>query len=299
MTTAGLHTRIRRLRAAAVEFLGYLRALNYSEHTISAYTVDLAQLEDFLRAGPRPPALGDVTDGSLYSWVRSLADSGLAPASVARKVATVRSFGRWLVERHYVRESPARTLRTPKIHKRLPRVLSREEMRLTLDNLPLSTIAQLRDRMILELLYATGIRLAELVSANVEDVRDGFLRVLGKGGKERLVPVGKMAALAIRAYLEARGTPARGRPLAVNRQGARLSARSVQRIVRRAFTGSGRIGPHTLRHTFATHMLDAGVPLRDIQEFLGHASLSSTQIYTHTSPGRLKRLHEAAHPRGH
>jgi integrase/recombinase XerC len=204
------------------------------------------------------------------------------------------------VRRGLAGANPARDLRTPRLPRRLPGYLPVDESEALLRAGGPAGGDELRDRAILELLYATGVRVAELVGLDGEDValEEGAVRVLGKGRKERVVPVGGPAVEALRAYLAARGGPAG--PLFRNRRGGRLTTRSVHRIVRARARAAGlvrRVTPHTLRHTFATHLLDAGADLRFIQELLGHARLTTTQKYTHVSADRLMRVYDAAHPR--
>jgi integrase/recombinase XerC len=235
---------------------------------------------------------------------------GLATRSAARALSAVRSFYRYLQEHHDLANNVLRAAKAPKLEKRLPTYLDQAqtgrlfewaESRASGDE-----FQPTRDLAILELFYSTGIRLSELCGINLEDLDllTDQVKVRGKGRKERIVPVGSRAVLALRRYVKLR-EPVVGRPRAdrravfVSRQGRRLSARGIQRIVHRLLEGIGGDGlrVHSLRHTFATHMLDAGADLRAVQELLGHASLSTTQIYTHTSVERLKKVYNQAHPR--
>lgn len=236
--------------------------------------------------------------------VASLSASRLAKRSIQRKLAAVKSFARFLVADGALTADPTLGLAGPRAEKRLPSFLRKREIDLLFAEPAAPTEVELRDRAILELLYGTGIRLSELTGLKKEhvDLSGGLVRVLGKGNKQRVVPVGRAAAGALRAYLGVRtgGRPGRGEPLFTNARGGVLSGRTVQRIVARRLgqvSEARQLSPHVLRHTFATHMLNAGADLRAVQELLGHASLSSTQIYTHVTTERLKEVYRKSHPR--
>jgi integrase/recombinase XerC len=236
--------------------------------------------------------------------MRDLALKGFAAASAARTLAAWRSFGRFCVRRGILASDPARALAFPRLPKRLPRTLPASDLQQALDRLAGSDAASLRDRALLELTYSSGLRLSELVGLNAGDLdrSTGVLRVRGKGRRERLVPAGATALGALDRHLAAAGrrTPRREEPMFVNARGARLSGRTVQRVVRRRLAGvaSGLgVTPHALRHSFASHLLDNGADLRAIQELLGHRSLATTQIYTHVSRARLTKAYRQAHPR--
>ena len=287
------------LKHLTEEFLMELRRRNYSPHTVSAYRLDLAQFVRFLRHNtPHDPRLEDFTKRSAEAFARELAGKGRATSSISRKICVLRSFGDHLAKSRHLRESPVADVRGPKIVKHNPTVLTETETRTVLEALPQGTLLEVRDAAIIELLYGSGVRVSELTGANVGDFRDGELKVLGKGGKERIVPTGRLAAEVLGAYLEARGTVTRDEPLFLNCRGGRLTPRSVQRMLRARIDLEMKVSPHVFRHSCATHMLDKGADVRDIQVLLGHASLTTTQIYTHTSTAHLKRVHERAHPRG-
>ena len=281
-------------------FLRYLVAeRGASEHTVRSYRADLLDCVAFLERR----ALGALPDADarvVRGYLADLHTRGLARTSMARRLATLRSFFRFLIRRGRVRVNPAREVRTPSLPGRLPAHLPIDQSE-ALFRQPLGDDeAGRRDRAILEVLYASGVRVAELSGLDVEavDLRAGGVRVLGKGRKERIVPLGRKAVDALRAYLGAR-EDTRG-ALFRNARGGRLTVRSLHRIVRaraRAAGLAGRVTPHTLRHTFATHLLDAGADLRLIQELLGHARLATTQRYTHVSADRLAKVYDAAHPR--
>jgi tyrosine recombinase XerC len=297
------------------DFLEHLEdALNASPQTVRGYRADLREFDAFLRRRGRGRAapLASIDHRTIRAWLGALQESGAARSTVARKLAALRSFFRWCVSTGRLRASPAALIATPKQERRLPRALSEAEVESLLDSAFGRGPLDRRDRAILELLYASGVRVAELVGADLGDLEleggEGMLRVLGKGRKERLVPVGSKAVGALRAWLPARGALAADRParprdrdaLFLNARGGRLTDRSVRRILDRRLPQAAlrrRVSPHALRHSFATHLLNAGADLRSIQELLGHASLSTTQRYTAVTTRRLIEVYRRAHPR--
>jgi integrase/recombinase XerC len=290
--------------AAVEQFLRYLAVERAaSAHTLRSYRTDLADCAAFL-ASRRLGTLVAADARTLRAYLAALHERGLARTSIARRLAALRSFFRFLVRRGRASANPARDVATPKLPKTLPAYLPIDESDALLRVASPRAPGNARDRAILELLYATGIRVAELAGLDVEDVslrdwREAAVRVLGKGRKERIVPVGRKAVEALHAYL-AQGRPRGSGPLFLNERGGRLTVRSVHRIVRGRARAAGlhrRVSPHTLRHTFATHLLDAGAELRLIQELLGHARLGTTQKYTHVSTDRLMKVYDRAHPR--
>ncbi len=277
-------------------FLAYLAVeRGASAHTIRSYRTDLDQFRTFLeRQGDS--SLAAVDGRAIRAYLASLYGRKLDRVSIARKLAAIRSCFRFLTRRGFVRKDPARQVASPRLPKKLVSFLPIDEMQALLDG----PIARPRDRAILELLYASGLRVSELAGLDLRDVDcdGGTVRVLGKGRKERVVPFGGAAAEALDAYVSERGDGPG--PLFRNARGGRLSARSVHAIVRSRARAAGltrRVSPHTLRHTFATHLLDAGGDLRLIQDLLGHSRLSTTQRYTHVSADQLMRVYDAAHPR--
>ncbi len=266
-----------------------------SPHTIRSYRADLDQFREFL-ASRGDVSLTGADARTIRAYLAWLHGRRLDRVSIARKLAAVRSCFRFLVRRGVLARNPAREVGAPRLPRKLVSFLPIDEVHALLDG----PIRRSRDQAILELLYASGLRVSELAGLGLDDVdRAGStVRVLGKGSKERVVPFGTAAAEALDAYMTERG-PAPG-PLFINARGGRLSVRSVHTIVRRQAraAGIGRpVSPHTLRHTFATHMLDAGADLRLIQDLLGHSRLSTTQRYTHVSADQLMRVYDAAHPR--
>ncbi len=285
----------------------FLQALEvgrgYSPHTITAYRQDLEQYAAFLEREGRPWL--EVDRQVARRYLADMQRRGLAPASIARKLAALRSFYAYVVRRGTLPSHPLRALGTPKQPQRLPRYLSVEETVALLMTPDLSTPQGWRDRAILELLYASGLRVGELVSLDMGDVDFGRreLRVQGKGGRERLAVVGRPALRALRDYLrEGRPRLVGKRPcpaLFLNRLGGRLSDRSVRTIVSRYadLAGiDGQVSPHTLRHTFATHLLEGGADLRIVQELLGHARLTTTQRYTHVSQAHIREVYRRIFP---
>jgi integrase/recombinase XerC len=282
-------------RAAFLRHLAVERRA--SPHTVRSYRHDL---DEFVGALPAGESLAQVDHRAIRAWLAGLHGRGLEPSSIARKLAAVRSWFRFLVRRGVLRANPAREVRSPRLPRRLVSFLPIDEAIVLVEGRALPGRAPERDRAIVELLYASGLRVSELAGLDVDDVdrEQGTVRVLGKGNKERIVPFGRAAARALDAYLALRGD-ARG-ALFVNRRGGRLTVRSVHAIVGRAARAARltrRVTPHTLRHTFATHLLDGGADLRAIQELLGHSRLSTTQRYTHVGADRLMQVYDAAHPR--
>ncbi len=270
-----------------------------SPHTLRSYRADLQQFRRFLAAG-KVSQIAQVDARLLRRYLASLYEAGLSRSSIARKLSAIRSWLGYLSRRGGLAKNPAREIGTPRVPRRLASFLPVDETRDLLERPSSTPGARPRDQAILELLYATGARVAELCALNLGDLERsrGTVRVRGKGAKERVIPVGDAALTAIDVYLRTRGD-ADG-PLFLNRRGGRLTVRSVHRIVKARSRAAGltrRVTPHTLRHTFATHMLDAGADLRLIQDLLGHSRLSTTQRYTHVSADHLMKVYDAAHPR--
>jgi integrase/recombinase XerC len=300
------------------QFIHYLSTeKNASPHTCRSYRKDLEQLEGFLMsAGVCLSSDGNVEieklDRMAIRRYLSFLHKKNRKSSIGRKISALRSFFKYLVREGIVLNNPAKSVATPKAEKYLPTALTVDEAFRMMDS-PRTSIEsrssdyarekELRDRAILELLYSSGIRVGELVGLNLNrlDLDLGIVKVMGKGGKERIVPVGSKAVKALKAYFDERGAREGGEePLFLNLRGGRLTARSVGRVVKEYTRHTGifrKVSPHSLRHTFATHLLDAGADIREIQEMLGHASLSTTQRYTHLSMGKLMEVYDKAHPR--
>jgi integrase/recombinase XerD len=310
VATAPTRPAARTFQDLVLDFLAYLELeRGLSRNTLEAYRSDLLQFGQFLDASATDAL--KATDRELRGFITGLASGrpgrpSVAPATVQRKVACLRSFYRHLRREDLLDHDPAARLHGPKRRPRLPHVLARAEVQRLLRQPSGTDPAALRDRALLELMYACGLRASEAISLEVGDVdlEAGILRARGKGSKERLVPVGRQAVRAVAAYL------ATGRPalvgqreedhLFVNRRGVGLSRQGLYKIVQRHARAAGladRMSPHTLRHTFATHLLAGGCDLRSVQEMLGHADIATTQIYTHLSAERLRDVYHDAHPR--
>jgi site-specific recombinase XerD len=281
-----------------------MRARNLAERTRKAYGVDLGQFVEW--AGQRGLEPGKVRHRDVRRYAAGLSSEGAAAASVARKLAAVRGLFDFLVRSERVGQNPADLVSSPKREQKLPRVLSGEQARALLERIPARTPLELRDRAMLELAYSCGLRCEEIVNLDRRsfDFESEQLRVLGKGSKERLLPVGEPAQRALRRYLErgrhALASDPREPALFLSKSGRRLSPSDVTRRlalwVREAALAAG-VSPHALRHSFATHLLEGGADLRTIQELLGHASISTTQVYTRVDAARLRDAYAATHPR--
>ncbi|MEX2607821.1 MAG: tyrosine recombinase XerC [Kiritimatiellia bacterium] len=294
---------------------------NASGHTLEAYFRDIQQFADFIWPDQSPPyAWGGITRPQARSFLVTVQKSGAMPATTGRKLSSLRSFFRFLLREDRVKVNPFSGLPQPRRSRTLPQLLSPTEIATLLDTPkqvlaasdktdPFSNYRVYRDTAILEVLYSSGVRLNELTQLREEriDLVSGVIRVLGKGRKERMCPLGDPAVVALHEALEARepflaflGKPVRTQALFLNKNGTRFSNRSVQRMMKSMLQAAGLpcdLYPHALRHSFATHLLDAGADLRSVQELLGHSSLSTTQIYTHVSIERMKDVYNQAHPK--
>jgi len=269
---------------------------NYSQHTLRNYKSDLRELSVFLK-GKDPKA---ITHLDLRRFLADLKQKNHAKRTIVRKLCAIRSFFRFLSKEKYLKNNPADAIFTPKLDKRLPEFLDPVDILKLVTAPPVDNVLGLRDRAILEVLYSTGIRVSELVGLNDEDVDiiSGTVKVRGKGKKERIALLGREAQKAIRKYQEARRPDLKGTFL--NKNGTRLSDRSVRRIIDkyvRICSIEQKISPHSIRHSFATHLLNNGADLRSVQELLGHKNLSTTQIYTHLGSQRIRDMYAKAHPR--
>jgi integrase/recombinase XerC len=308
----------------ASKFLSSLQyQRGFSEHTLKSYRCDLEQFTAFL-ANPDRPLVSSAGEASsetveaeeidnrirgvdvitLRRFMAAMREQNYSRATVARKLATLRSFYKFLVRGGHMTDSPVTAIRTPRQQRRLPKFLEPADIERLLEAPSGDDLLSLRDRAILETLYSTGMRVSELCQLNIDDLSgaDDCLRVRGKGKKERLAPLGSYALRAIERYLDVRRrqpAPAGDPALFVNRHGRRLNQRSVRRKLEKYLRQVGidaNVTPHTLRHPFATHMLNRGADLRSVQELLGHSSLSTTQIYTHVTMRRMKDVYDLAHP---
>lgn len=295
--------------AAVSRFLAYLEDQRHvSKQTLRAYESDLGQFRALLvaRHGEALPGPESIDALTVRGFVASLHKAGLAKSSIGRKLSAVRSFLKHSVRLGVIDVNPAEGIPTPKLPKHLPKNLTVDEVFTLLDRITGDDVAARRDRALLEMLYATGLRVGELAMLDLDDVDHGggLVRVLGKGNKERIVPFGAKAKTSLLAWLSAseplRRAGRHASALFLNLRGTRLTDRSVRRILDRRMREAAiaaHMSPHALRHTFATHMLGAGADLRAIQELLGHASLSTTQRYTHVGIESMMEVYDRAHPR--
>ena len=287
------------------KYINYLEAeRNASPYTVRNYTTDLLDFFQFLKT-KGVGSLKEVDRHVLRDYLSHLMEQGRVKASTARKLSAIRSFYKYLLRERMVAANPIATTASPKLDRRLPSFLTQEEIEQLLEAPDLSKPQGQRDRALIELLYASGLRVSELVNLNLEqvDLHTREIRVRGKGSKERMVLMGKPAATALNAYLN-QGRPSllgekRSNAIFLNRYGQRIMERRVQKIIQEYAERAGidkRVHPHMLRHTFATHLLDGSADLRVVQELLGHANLSSTQIYTHITKSQARKVYLSAHP---
>lgn len=286
------------------QFIDYLKVeQGLAENTVFAYSKDLSRLAGFLEKQDLSPL--DITQSHVTDYINFLAER-LSTRSVARNISSTRQFFRFLTYQGYLKVNPARLLETPRIALHLPEFLSKEQVDVLLKQPDAATPTGSRDRAMLELLYATGLRVSELMGLRVTDLNleSGFVRAFGKGAKERLVPMGEKAKQALREYLQSERIKllrAGNSPyLFLNFRGGPLTRQGFWKIIKKYAKAAGiskPITPHSLRHSFASHLLEAGADLRSVQVMLGHADIATTQIYTHVSKERLRTLHEACHPR--
>jgi integrase/recombinase XerC len=290
----------------------FLRSLalerNASAHTVKSYREDLTQAIAFLRnrQGSRSLSPEDLTPRALRAYTAWLHEQGYAKTTTARRLAAMRSWCRFLCREGTLPSNPALGVRGPRQDKKLPHFATENQLERLLSAPPAGTVQGLRDRAILESLYSAGLRVSELTGLDLDDLDldDGLAKVRGKGKRERLAILGSQAVTALRQWLTARedmsARAKAARALFLSRKGTRLTTRSVGRLLEKYLAEAGldrRTSPHTLRHSFATHMLDRGADIRSVQELLGHRSLSTTQIYTHVTTTRLRESYQKAHPR--
>ena len=269
---------------------------NYSIHTVNNYARDIRQFLKFTRQKL------NVDEGKIRGFLAEMNRKKYSKNSITRKIVAVRNFYRFLMKTASIKKNPFAYILTPKEEKKLPSVLTEKEAASLLDPIGTTDFFSLRDRVILELIYSTGIRINELVNLDTKDCDfvNGEIKVLGKGGKQRIAPVGGVALDLLKKYTRELRNVSPESILFINKSNGRLTARSIERMIIKYAKAAGiekKVTPHTLRHSFATHLLDRGADLRSVQELLGHANLSTTQIYTHLSIQKLKKEYEKAHPR--
>ncbi len=290
------------------QFLEYLEIeRNYSQNTIASYRIDLQGFRKFLLSTSDSVSSVDEIDHLMIrSYLANMQERQLARSTVLRRLSSLRSFFRYLCRRGHLETDPMAVLATPKVQRRLPEFLELSEIEALLSVPDLNTIVGLRDQAVMELLYSTGMRVSELLALNLTDLdrQNAVVKVRGKGKKERILPVGRTAMSVLDSYLARRhelGADKSSQAIFMSQRGNRIpDAKSIRRRIEKYAHAAGirkKTTPHTFRHTFATHMLNAGADLRSVQELLGHASLSTTQIYTHVTADRLRKVYEKAHPR--
>ncbi|MFA4991721.1 MAG: site-specific tyrosine recombinase XerD [Candidatus Omnitrophota bacterium] len=294
------------MREIIEEFLSYLSVeRGMAKNTLTSYRRDLGKFSEFLKT-EKPGAVGSISRQTIMSFMLKERDRGLASNSVSRELACLKSFFKFLIKENRIKEDPANIIESPKLWKKLPFALNLSEVEALLAAPNLRDPMGIRDKACLELMYATGMRVSEIVYLKMDDVNMevGFVKCFGKGSKERIVPFGRKAKEAVARYLD------KARPvflkkkvsnfLFLTRLGGSMSRQTFWKIIKRYAKEAGikkKITPHTLRHSFATHILERGADLRVVQELLGHSDISTTQIYTHVSKDRLKSIHQKFHPR--
>lgn len=288
------------------EFINYLAVeRGLAKNTLESYGRDLRQYYSYLN-NDRIDAVNQVSRATILAYLEQLQSKGRAVSTISRNLAAIKSYYQFLVRERYLDKDPAANLESPKLEKKLPKILTISEVEELLKQPNSFLPTGMRDKAMLELLYATGIRVSELISLNVSDVNleMGYIKCFGKGSKERIVPLGSIAAKCVQEYI----TRGRGKlvrtydepALFVNHHGNRLTRQGFWKIIKKYAQEAAitkEITPHTLRHSFATHLLENGADLRSVQEMLGHADISTTQIYTQVTKNRLKEVYEKAHPR--
>lgn len=275
-----------------------------SKNTVDAYLSDLEQYGKFLRQYQKISDITEVERVHIERYLASLKRAGFSKTSMARKIVAIKEFHLFLYQENITHNQPQQFIELPKITKHLPTVLSKEEINMMIDSIKTDTPLGLRDKAMLETLYASGLRISELIDLKTSDLhlREKYLTVIGKGNKERIVPIGEMAVVALRNYLE-NGRPSLqkkgGTTLFYNYQGNLISRQALYKIIVLLAKNNGiskEISPHTIRHSFATHLLEGGTDLRIVQELLGHEDISTTQIYTHIDKSHLKEMYQHTHP---
>ncbi|MFC1724953.1 site-specific tyrosine recombinase/integron integrase [candidate division KSB1 bacterium] len=280
----------------------------YSEFTLKSYMNDIDQFIDFITLNRRkpPPNIRKINRNSAKNFMINLSRRGVSNRSIRRKISALKTFFKYLLREEIIDRDPTAVLEIPKIEKKLPRFLTEDEVISAIESIKTCNKFSIRDKAIIEILYGCGLRLREVEKLNLFDIdhKKRIMKVLGKGSKERLVPVGEPALKALDEYLNVRKEFLKNKPgteaLFLNKSGKRLSPRFIQRMIEMRFrevSEGEKIYPHQLRHSFASHMVNRGASIRGVKELLGHRSLSTTQIYTHLTPARLKDIYKKAHPR--
>ena len=289
-----------------VSFLKFLsKEKNFSLHTIKAYQYDIQKFIEFLTE--RSVRVQQATKSDIRDFLSNQYDLGLTKKTVARRLASIKSFYKYLINIEFIDKNPSLFLQSPKLSKELPNFIDEKIIDELMNQPDIDTVKGLRDRAIMELFYSTGMRLSELINLDIGSIntKDHLIKVVGKGNKDRLIPFGKRAKFCIENYLKKRALALKssfeGTPLFVNSKNQRVPKRTIQRRVSnyiKLVAKGKRLGPHILRHSFATHLMNKGADIRAVGDLLGHSNLSSTQIYTHVKPERMREIYKQSHPHG-
>ena len=289
-----------------VSFLKFLsKEKNFSLHTIKAYQYDIQKFIEFLTE--KSVRVQQATKSDIRDFLSNQYDLGLTKKTVARRLASIKSFYKYLINIEFIDKNPSLFLQSPKLSKELPNFIDEKIIDELMNQPDIDTVKGLRDRAIMELFYSTGMRLSELINLDIGSIntKDYLIKVVGKGNKDRLIPFGKRAKFCIENYLKKRAlalkSSFKGTPLFVNSKNQRVPKRTIQRRVSnyiKLVAEGKRLGPHILRHSFATHLMNKGADIRAVGDLLGHSNLSSTQIYTHVKPERMREIYKQSHPHG-
>ena len=289
-----------------VSFLKFLsKEKNFSLHTIKAYQYDIQKFIEFLTE--KSVRVQQATKSDIRDFLSNQYDLGLTKKTVARRLASIKSFYKYLINTEFIDKNPSLFLQSPKLSKELPNFIDEKIIDELMNQPDIDTVKGLRDRAIMELFYSTGMRLSELINLDIGSIntKDHLIKVVGKGNKDRLIPFGKRAKFCIENYLKKRAlaleSSFKGTPLFVNSKNQRVPKRTIQRRVSnyiKLVAKGKRLGPHILRHSFATHLMNKGADIRAVGDLLGHSNLSSTQIYTHVKPERMREIYKQSHPHG-
>jgi len=289
-----------------VSFLKFLsKEKNFSLHTIKAYQYDIQKFIEFLTE--KSVRVQQATKSDIRDFLSNQYDLGLTKKTVARRLASIKSFYKYLINIEFIDKNPSLFLQSPKLSKELPNFIDEKIIDELMNQPDINTVKGLRDRAIMELFYSTGMRLSELINLDIGSIntKDHLIKVVGKGNKDRLIPFGKRAKFCIENYLKKRAlalkSSFKGTPLFVNSKNQRVPKRTIQRRVSnyiKLVAEGKRLGPHILRHSFATHLMNKGADIRAVGDLLGHSNLSSTQIYTHVKPERMREIYKQSHPHG-
>ena len=289
-----------------VSFLKFLsKEKNFSLHTIKAYQYDIQKFIEFLTE--KPVRVQQATKSDIRDFLSNQYDLGLTKKTVARRLASIKSFYKYLINIEFIDKNPSLFLQSPKLSKELPNFIDEKIIDELMNQPDIDTVKGLRDKAIMELFYSTGMRLSELINLDIGSIntKDHLIKVVGKGNKDRLIPFGKRAKFCIENYLKKRAlalkSSFKGTPLFVNSKNQRVPKRTIQRRVSnyiKLVAEGKRLGPHILRHSFATHLMNKGADIRAVGDLLGHSNLSSTQIYTHVKPERMREIYKQSHPHG-